>query len=110
MEPTGSPSSATTAPVGTTNGAASLVAHPATALDNVAEGMLDFVWRELKRRPYVGVAAIGAGGCALASLVGVAEIAFGVATGYAAYQLLLNQEPPSKAIRDAAEVGRELMV
>ena len=47
---------------------------------------------------------------ALASLVGVAEIAFGVATGYAAYQLLLNHEPPSKAVREAAEVGRELIV
>src|SRR5690348_4736110 len=107
MEPIGSPSSAANAaPVAPTNRAASLLAPPATALENVAEGTLDFVWRELKRRPYVGVVAIGVGGCALASVVGVAEVAFGVVTGYAAYQLLLNHEPPSKAVRDAAEIGR----
>jgi hypothetical protein len=84
-------------------------AHRLSArLESVAERGGDAVWRRLKHRPYLGVVLFGAAGLALASTVGAAEIAMGLVAGYAAYLVLKKNEPPSQAMRDARELGREI--
>jgi hypothetical protein len=64
----------------------------------------DFVWRSLRSRPLIGVAAAAALGLGLAVTVGAGELAIAFATGYAAYQVLQRHEPPSKAIEKAAKI------
>jgi hypothetical protein len=55
------------------------------------------LWLALKRHPFVGVTAAGAGGVALAMGVGVGELAVGVAVAYGAFNILVRGEPPEKA-------------
>lgn len=63
------------------------------------------VWLELKRHPYVGVVGLGVGGVALASVVGVAELAIGVAFAYGAFNVLVRGESPEQA---ASTLAKEL--
>lgn len=95
---------ATAADVGTTGRRATAM------LERAAERAADHAWRRLRRRPYLGVAAAGAAGIALASAVGIAELAVGVFAAYAAYGILVKKEPPSQALRDAAKIERDVRV
>lgn len=61
------------------------------------------VWHAVKRRPSIGVIAAGGLGLALASAVGVGELAIGLALGYAAYQVLAEGVPAKEAARQMAE-------
>lgn len=50
----------------------------------------------LKRHPWLGIVAAGAGGVAIASAIGVGEVAIGVAVAYGVYEILVRGEPPEK--------------
>lgn len=86
------------------------VSRGTAVVERAAEELGDFVWRRLKRRPYLGVALAAAAGLTLASWVGVGELALGAFAGYAAYKVLLQHEPPSRAVRDALELRKEIDV
>jgi hypothetical protein len=58
---------------------------------------------QLKQRPSIGVAAVGLTGLAVASAVGVGEIAIGMIAGYAAYQVLREGVAPGEAARKIIE-------
>jgi len=61
------------------------------------------VWGQLKKRPSIGVVAVGVAGLAVASVVGVGEIAIGMIAGYAAYQVLREGVSPGEAARKIIE-------
>ncbi|MGE5180476.1 MAG: hypothetical protein ACM31C_00355 [Acidobacteriota bacterium] len=61
------------------------------------------IWKQLKTRPSVGVAATGAAALALASLVGAGELTIALVAGYAAYQVLREGVAPGVAAHRAAE-------
>jgi hypothetical protein len=61
------------------------------------------VWVQLKKRPSIGVAVVGVAGIAVASVVGVGEIAIGMMAGYAAYQVLREGVSPGQAARTMIE-------
>jgi isoaspartyl peptidase/L-asparaginase-like protein (Ntn-hydrolase superfamily) len=67
------------------------------------------VWGQLKKRPSIGVVVVGAAGLAVASVVGVGEIAIAMIAGYAAYQVLREGVSPGaaarKIIEEIAKVG-----
>jgi hypothetical protein len=67
------------------------------------------VWVQLKKRPSLGVVLVGGAGIAVASVVGVGEIAIGMMAGYAAYQVLREGVSPGaaarKIIEEIAKVG-----
>lgn len=65
----------------------------------------DVVWRSFKHRPALGVSVASLAGLGLASAVGASELAIAFAAGVAAYQMLKKNEPPSKALEDAARFG-----
>lgn len=108
MDPTTEAHTTTTVPEATDSERGS-VAHRATgAMESFAERGGDLLWARLRKRPYLGVAVAGGIGLALATAVGVGELAVGVVCAYAAYNMLARHEPPSKAFRDAAEVEKDL--
>lgn len=61
------------------------------------------VWHMLKRRPSIGVMAAGGIGLALASAVGVGELAIGLALAYGAYQVLAEGVAPKEAAKQVAQ-------
>jgi len=64
------------------------------------------VWSGLKRHSYVGMLAIGGLGVLVADLVGVGELAFGVAAAYGAFRVLKRGEAPEEAVEAVlSEVG-----
>jgi hypothetical protein len=69
----------------------------------------DMLWRLLKPRPYFGVAMAAGTGLALATLLGATEIAIAAAAGYAAYQILKKDVPPSEALGEAIRLEREVV-
>jgi hypothetical protein len=79
-------------------------------VDKQGERVADLAWRGLKRVPYVGVALAVGAALGAASVVGVAELALAVGAGYAAYQVLRLNVPPSKAIRKAVAVEEKFPV
>lgn len=81
-------------------------APPGTAtakLEQVAKDAGARVWIQLKKRPSIGVVAVGVAGLAVASAVGVGEIAIGMIAGYAAYQVLREGVAPGEAARKIVE-------
>lgn len=81
-------------------------ATPGTAaakLEQIAKHAGAQLWIQLKRRPSLGVALIGITGLAVASVVGAAEIAIGMAAGYAAYQVLREGVAPREVARRVIE-------
>jgi len=82
--------------------------HATVVFERAMERVGDVVWRRLRRRPYVGVALTSATALALASFVGVGEIAVACLAGYGMFKVLRRHEPPSQAFRDAVRVEREL--
>jgi hypothetical protein len=63
------------------------------------------LWIDLKRHPYVGIGAAAAAGIAIASVVGVGELAIGAALAYGVYNVVVVGMPPKQA---ATEIAREL--
>jgi hypothetical protein len=61
------------------------------------------LWVQLKKRPSIGVVAVGGAGIAVASVVGVGEIAIGMIAAYAAYQVLREGVSPGEAARKIIE-------
>jgi nucleoside phosphorylase len=61
-------------------------------------------WTALNRHPGVGVVLIGGSAFALASTVGVGEIAFATAASYAAWQVFARHASLQTAIREAMTV------
>jgi hypothetical protein len=63
------------------------------------------LWAELKKRPYLGIAAAGVGGVAIAAAIGVGELAIGIAVAYGMFNVLVRGESAEEAAR---EVAREV--
>jgi len=84
------------------------LSRAAIVFERSAEAIGDVLWRRMRRRPYLGVAATGAAALALASFVGVGELAFACFAGYAMFNMLRRHEPPSQAFHDAARIEKEL--
>jgi len=80
----------------------------ATRVDKGLQRAGDVLWRHLKRRPYLGVGMAAAAGLGVASVFGAAELAIGIAFGYAAYQVLTADVPPSEAVRRALAVEKAI--
>ena len=66
------------------------------------------LWVQLKKRPSLGVALAGATGLAVASVVGVGELAIGLVAGYAAYQILREGVAPRAVAKDVIETIERL--
>ncbi len=64
------------------------------------------VWRALKRRPSVGVVALGGLTIAAASAVGVGELTLGITAGYAAWQVLRKGKSVGEVIEEAEHIGK----
>lgn len=58
-----------------------------------------WVWDELRRHPYLGIAIAGVGGVAAASALGVGELAVGIAVAYGAFNVLVRGESPEEAAK-----------
>jgi hypothetical protein len=72
-------------------------------LEQVVKGAGARMWIQLKKRPSVGVVTVGVAGLAIASAVGVGEIAIGMIAGYAAYQVLREGVSPGEAAKKIME-------
>jgi hypothetical protein len=66
-------------------------------------GLRDSVGANEESWPYLVSAVIGAAGVALASFVGAAELAVGVAAAYVAYNVIARGVPLWDAIRQAEQ-------
>jgi hypothetical protein len=64
------------------------------------------VWRALKKRPSVGVVALGGLTIAAASAVGVGELTLGITAGYAAWQVLRKGKSVGEVIEEAERIGK----
>lgn len=77
-------------------------------VEHSKERVGDALWRRLRHRPYFGVALTSAAAPALASFVGVGEIAAACLAGYGMFKVLRRHEPPSQAFRECARIEKEL--
>jgi hypothetical protein len=68
----------------------------------------DGFWKFLRRRPFVGVGLAAGVGLGAAVTFGATELAVGILAGYAAYQVLKKNMPPSKALRKALDLEKEI--
>lgn len=84
------------------------LARATIVFEHSAEAVGDVVWRRMRHRPYLGVAATGAAALALASFVGVGELAVACLAGYAMFKMLRRHEPPSQAFREAGQLEKQL--
>jgi hypothetical protein len=80
----------------------------ATIFEHSVERVGDVVWHRLRHRPYIGIALTSALALTVASLVGVGELAVAGLAGYAMFQMLRRNEPPSQAFRDVTRIEKEL--
>jgi hypothetical protein len=83
--------------------------RPANIAERGLELAGDRLWKTFRRRPYLGAVLAGGIGLGMASVIGVAELAVAVGTGYAAFQVLKNRVSPGKAIREAFQFDEELV-
>jgi hypothetical protein len=75
--------------------------------EEVLKKLGDKAWLAMKRRPSLGVLAAAGLGVALASAIGVGELAIGLVAGYGAFQVLAEGVPLKDVVRRAAEeVGK----
>jgi hypothetical protein len=75
----------------------------AAKLEQVVKDAGARVWIQMKKRPSIGVVTVGVAGLAVASAVGVGEIAIGMIAGYAAYQVLREGVSPGEAAKKIME-------
>ena len=68
--------------------------------DRVEDGAA-WTWHELRARPSFGGLLLGGLGLGASMVIGVGELAVGVAIGYAGYLVLARGEAPMQALRDA---------
>lgn len=85
--------------------AASRVSH---LVERGGAYLADRAWVLLRHHPYLGVGLVAGVALGAATVIGPAELALAVGAGYAAYQILRMDVPPSKAIRDAARIEEEI--
>ena len=78
------------------------------AVEHALEGAYDNVWSRLRKRPILGVALAGGAGLALASAIGVGEIAIGAMAGYAAWKMLAKRKRPSEAVKETVEEEKQM--
>ena len=98
----------------TDGGLASMIAGQAAGatsagvreLERGVEGVGDVVWKFLRHRPFLGVGLAAGVGLGAAVAFGATELAVGIAAGYAAYQVLRNDLPPSKALRKTLDLRK----
>jgi hypothetical protein len=76
---------------------------PTAKLEQVVKDLGARAWIQLKKRPSIGVVAVGVTGLAVASAVGVGELAIGMIAGYAAYQVLREGVSPGDAAKKIVE-------
>jgi hypothetical protein len=79
------------------------------ALERGLEHVGDRLWADFRKRPYVGAVMAGGVGLALASIVGVTELAVAGVSAYACFLVLKNRESPAKAIREACQLEKEVL-
>ena len=77
-------------------------------IEQVAKLKGQRLWKQLRRRPSLGVLLVGGAGLALAMLTGVGELVIGVAAGYGAYQVLREGVAPSTVAKHFAEQVEKL--
>lgn len=65
------------------------------------EETASWTWRELRARPSLGGLLLGCAGLGASMVIGVGELAVGVALGYAGYLMLAKGETPMQALREA---------
>jgi hypothetical protein len=82
------------------------IGRAAQKSEDLVESAGDKIWRALRRRPYLGVAVTAAGGVWVATVLGVAELAFGMALGYVAYLTLKKRLPPSEALLETIRIRK----
>jgi hypothetical protein len=75
-------------------------------IEDEVESRLGNAWHAAKTRPSLGVAVAMGIGLAAASVVGVGELAMGIAFGYAAYQVLRKGASLEKAVKDSERMIR----
>lgn len=75
----------------------------AAKLEHVTKQAGTRLWIQMKKRPSLGVALTGITGLAVAIVVGAAELAIGIAAGYAAYQVLREGVAPREVARKVIE-------
>jgi hypothetical protein len=83
--------------------------HHIGAVELGLERAADRAWLGLKRHPYFGVAVTAGVTLGAATLVGIAELLITVGAGYAAYQVLKLNVPPSRAVRAVAKIEEGLI-
>jgi hypothetical protein len=76
-------------------------------LDREAERVAQGLWRQLKRRPYVGIALAAGAAFGAATVIGAAELAITVGAGYAAFRILKEKVAPGQASRGAEGLEKE---
>jgi hypothetical protein len=64
------------------------------------------LWRQIKKRPSLGVTAVACAGIALASVVGVGELTVGAFAAYGAYLVLREGMAPREAALQVFERAR----
>jgi hypothetical protein len=55
------------------------------------------LWKQLRKRPSLGIALAGGAGLAAATMIGVGEITIGLLLAYGAYQVLREGMSPGQA-------------
>ncbi|MDB4985040.1 MAG: hypothetical protein JWN04_218 [Myxococcaceae bacterium] len=70
----------------------------ARRLEELGKSAAASVWNVAKRHSGTGVVAIGAATIVIAELTGAAELAFGIAAGYAAFRVLKRGDSPEAAL------------
>jgi hypothetical protein len=73
----------------------------ARQVEDQVKGGATEVWKTLRGHPYFGTFATGAAVVALASAVGVGELALGGLAAYAAYKVFKGRERPARAFKEA---------
>jgi hypothetical protein len=92
----------------TVSRAADVCAGATRALEHGVERVGDSTWRMLKHRPFLGVVLAAGAGLGAAVVVGAGELGIGIAAGYAAYQMLRKNLPPSEALRKTLELQKDI--
>jgi hypothetical protein len=71
---------------------------PARYFEEAGKTAGSAVWNTMKKHSGTGVVVIGGAAIVLAELTGAAELAFGLAAGYAAYRVLRRGDSPEAAL------------
>jgi hypothetical protein len=73
----------------------------AAEVESVVKRQGGRLWMLMKRRPWVGVVVVSGGAFALADVLGAGELTIALILGYAAYRVLREGVPPTRAVEEA---------